>query len=433
MNTHNSTERNYINQVLISILFKFMAVGLTFMAVPILIEKFGVSGYGMWSILLSVLMWMNLLDFGLPAYLQTRVAKTNANGIQESVISSEVGQSYVLIAFLNLIMLGFILGSYIFVGTFDLNFRFFDGKHVSMTLVFVGVALAGVNVISSVIHGVVGGMRRSSLVSISQFIAAAMFFSSIFLIQGLSIEMALILNFSFLSVSNFLISLWQYRTTPIVRPKFKLNKKIIYSLWGRGGGFVLINLSVLVLFSTDRLVMGLLTNVESVAAYDLVFKIFGVFLMGHGLISMPLWGPYAYEFERGNFSWIIRMLWIQVLIFLVFFILMFVVLLLMEPLLRLWIGNVISIETSLAWAVLAYVSIALWNNIFAMLINGIGNIALQVKISLVAALINIPISYFLVESFGFGPEGVVWGTVIALLLPGVIMPIQALSFIRIRK
>ena len=87
-----------------------------------------------------------------------------------------------------------------------------------------------------------------------------------------------------------------------------------------------------------------------------------------------------------------------------------------------WMGGVeyYSREVFLAMAILT--ALMNWSSIFSTLFNGIGVLKIQVYISIVAIFVNIPLSIILVKWYGFGVEGIIYGTIASLSIFGIIAP-----------
>ena len=68
--------------------------------------------------------------------------------------------------------------------------------------------------------------------------------------------------------------------------------------------------------------------------------------------------------------------------------------------------------------------ITVWNNIFAIFVNGIGKINVQIFTAVTGAVLNIPLSIFFVSYVGLGVSGVVFATCVSLLIGSVFIPIH---------
>jgi Na+-driven multidrug efflux pump len=104
--------------------------------------------------------------------------------------------------------------------------------------------------------------------------------------------------------------------------------------------------------------------------------------------------------------------------------------LLIKPIVAIWIGHEIEVSEPLVISVGLYVLISTWNNIFAMLVNGVGAIKLQLYTSVVAMIINVPLAILFVRWFGLGLSGVVLATVISLFMAAVVLPFQVFKIIQ---
>ena len=67
---------------------------------------------------------------------------------------------------------------------------------------------------------------------------------------------------------------------------------------------------------------------------------------------------------------------------------------------------------------------------FAIVVNGIGEIGLQLKTAIVGMVANIPLSILLVKGVGLKVEGVVWATVLSLFSFALLAPFQVRYLLR---
>jgi Na+-driven multidrug efflux pump len=71
-----------------------------------------------------------------------------------------------------------------------------------------------------------------------------------------------------------------------------------------------------------------------------------------------------------------------------------------------------------------FIIISIWNNNYALFVNGIGKIKLQMYTAIIAGIINIPISVYFAKSLHYGSGGVILGTVVSLSIFAIVGPIQ---------
>jgi Na+-driven multidrug efflux pump len=106
--------------------------------------------------------------------------------------------------------------------------------------------------------------------------------------------------------------------------------------------------------------------------------------------------------------------------------------LLIKPIIALWIGHEMPVSQSLVISISLFVLVSTWNNIYAMFLNGIGEIKLQLYTALIAMFINIPLAIYFVKWLDLGLSGVVLATVVSLSLPAIAVTIQVNQIIRKR-
>ena len=95
-----------------------------------------------------------------------------------------------------------------------------------------------------------------------------------------------------------------------------------------------------------------------------------------------------------------------------------------KNIIAIWINKELVVSTSLVISVAIFVVISCWNNIYAMFINGIGEVKLQLYTSILAMVINVPLAIFFVKTLNLGLSGVMMATVISLLGSAIALPIQ---------
>ncbi|HKK68342.1 MAG TPA: hypothetical protein VJ946_09020, partial [Bacteroidales bacterium] len=91
---------------------------------------------------------------------------------------------------------------------------------------------------------------------------------------------------------------------------------------------------------------------------------------------------------------------------------------------RIWIGDMVIVPFHLSALMMFFFTMKTWNNVFVYLINGVGKIRLQLYMSIVIAVINIPLSIFFAKNLEMGSAGVILGTIVCLTFGAVLHPLQ---------
>lgn len=423
---------NYLRQIKGSFFFKGLAVAASFLAIPLMIRYLGQEQFGVWSTLLSVMSWIVFFDLGLGNGLRNKLAESIArNEIYKA--NSYVSSAYSLIGLISIASFALSI-----IAAFAIPWqRVFNTSSVTESTLRYTVLLTAFFIILnfwiSLINQVLNAVQKTSVVVFGQFLSNAFSLILVFIVikttSSSVIYMAAVYGFS-LVISNLLLSIWFYRSNRSFVPSFSLSIQHIQPLLSLGIQFFIIQIAALVIFTTHRILITQFFGPQHVTQYDVVFKLFSIITLIHSLITVPLWSSYTDAYHRGDYLWLKGTLKKQFAIFFLIVLASLTMLFLTNPIVSLWIGEDISISMPLVISITAFILISVWNNIFAYFVNGVGEVRPQLYSAIIAMLINIPIAIILTKHFGFGIEGVVWSTVLSLLLFAIIGPIQVYSILK---
>lgn len=211
------------------------------------------------------------------------------------------------------------------------------------------------------------------------------------------------------------------------RPSIKhVDFKHMKDLLNLGVRFFIIQIAVLIIFSTDNMIITQVLGPEEVTPYDLARRYTGIAAMVFSLILRPFWSAFTEAIAKDDTNWIkgvlgkLKTLWLLLVLGVAGLIAI------SDWAYRIWINDdSIHVPMVLTIYMGIYVLISTWNEIFVQFINGSGKITLQYYLAIFLAVLNIPLSIFLADNMGMGSAGVILGTCITLF-PGVIInPYQA--------
>jgi O-antigen/teichoic acid export membrane protein len=280
-----------------------------------------------------------------------------------------------------------------------------------------------VGLISSVLHAV----QKSSVVVIGQlifnFLSLVFVFCLVQFGHSSLILLALLYGVALIS-SNILLSAWFYKKNPNLTPRFTLSFQHVKPLLGHGAQFFVLQIAVLVIFTTDKIIISQIFGPEYVTSYDVIFKLFAIVTLVYGLISAPVWSSYTEAFHQSDYVWIGGALRKQLGIFLLVVIAVVGLIFCAQEIIALWVGSDILAPMSLVVSVGLFVLISTWNNIYASFLNGIGRIKIQMYTAIIAMTINVPMAIQFAKYLDWGISGVVLATCLSLMLFGVAGPLE---------
>lgn len=424
--------RNYISQIKGSFVFKGLAVAASFFAVPLMIRYLGQEQFGVWSTILSVMSWIVFFDLGIGNGLRNKIAEALAkNDFAEA--SRYISSGYSLIGFISL----FLFVVMAIANSFIPWQKVFNTTIVTEDMLRYSVLISAffifLNFWLSLINQILNAVQKTSAIVFGQFISNALALAFAFALMKLTdaslLYLAVAYGISLIS-TNSLLSLWFYRKRRDLIPKLSLDTRHIRPLLSLGLQFFVIQVAVLVIFTTDKILITQLFGPQYVTQYDVVFKLFGTITIVYSLITAPLWSSYTDAYHRGDFAWIKGILRKQFVIFGLIVLAAMVMVAMAKPIIALWIGDDLEVSMPLIISMGAFILVSTWNNIFSYFVNGIGEIKLQLFSSAIAMLLNIPLAIFFTKYLGFGIDGIVLATCVSLSLFAVLGPFQVYAILK---
>ena len=426
---------NYVRQVKGSVFFKGLAVAATFLAVPLMIRYLGQEQYGIWSTLLSIMSWVVFFDLGIGNGLRNKLAESLAKH-QVSEAAGYIASGYTWIGAIS-VLLFVLIASAVWLIPWQ---TVFNTQAVSTSTLRNAVLIAAFFVLLNfwlgLINQILNAVQKTSSVVLGQLISNASALLMVFVLNQATDTSLLYLVAAYggsMALANLLLSLWFYNQHRELRPRFSFDRQHIHPLLSVGLQFFVIQITVLIIFTTDKILITQLFGPQYVTQYDVVFKLFSIITIFHGLLTAPLWSAYTDAYHHADFNWIRDALRKQLLMFVGIMLATITLVLMARPIISWWIGNAVPVSSWLVISMGAFILVSTWNNIYAYLLNGIGEIKVQLFTAVIAMLINIPLSILLVKYFDFGVHGVVWATCLSLSIFAIVGPLQVMSILVVKK
>jgi len=408
-----NTFKNYI--------FKLSLMLVNFIAVPITINYLGVEKYGLWSIILSVISWMNISDFGIGNGLRNRIAEGMANK-KFNKVKEYISSAYYSLSIISIIIL--VLSSLI-ISILSNVYKFNSELKISLYIMVIGFSI---NFILGISRYVAYGNQKSSLVGFTQLIASILSVLGIIAIRNNFIGNIILLSFVYnvsLIASNLYLTFVVFSNHKVILPSYKLaSRDSIKDISNLGIKFFIIQLCGIVLFSTDNLIISTFINLESVTTYNIISKVFNSISTLFSIVLIAVWSGVTHAYAENEIQWIRSAILKLQKMLLGLVLIVGVIGLFFNRIVDMWIQQHILFSYELIVIFSLYTVLLGWNGIYVNVINGIGNINLQLITSIIGAIINIPLSIFLAVQMNMGMVGVKLATLICIMISSVVLPIQ---------
>jgi O-antigen/teichoic acid export membrane protein len=415
------------NIVLLGVM-KVVSILSGLLIVPLTLNFLTTTEYGVWLTLSSIVGWIVYFDVGLGNGLRNRFAEALATG------NTHLARIYVSTTyFLVFLIVG--CGLIIFLG---IN-HFLDWQKIlkaysiplpvlNLLVLFVVVSFS-LRFVFSLIGTVLTADQEPGRAGMIELTINLVSLGAVYVLTKLSASSLLtfgIVLSSVVVIVPAMASIWFYsRRYRSVAPAVHLIQlKYAKPLANIGVQFFIIQITALIVFSTSSLLIANFLGPAEVTAYNIVFKYFGVVSMLFGIAVAPFWSAFTDAFHKNEFDWIKNSARKLVGIWILASAVTVLMLIVSQPVYKLWVGNKVAVPFTLSLAMALYVTISNWNSIFASFLNGTGRIRLQLYSSIVIGMLNIPLAYVLVKYFQWGSAGVVAATSFCLFIGSIWAPIQ---------
>lgn len=420
--------------ILFGTTFKGISIILNFLIVSILISFLGKVEYGIWVTIFSIVNWIFTFDLGIGQGLRNKLTESlSLNDYNKAC--QIISTSYIFITLFSIII--FIIG-FIFIYLIDfqdlLNYKERTNSYLQR-FVFLSLFFTIVNFILSLYKKLFLAIHKSFNVELINMLFQSFYLVFILFWINFNLEKSLITLIIIFGMVNLVVSLF---ATYVF---FKLQDKISFSfysfnlsegklLFGLGSKFFIINISLLIILSTDNLIISNLLGPSFVTDYFTIQKVFQFLIVVFTVVLSASWGLYSEAITNKDFKWISKNLKKMNIYFLGVLFLGVTIFSFIDFILNIWIGeNLVRIPKGLAFCNLVYVLIFCYTNIYMFFINASNKINVQMYLYIFGAILNLPLSFLFVK-FLDSSTGVILSTILCFLPLLFIMPIQSKRIIK---
>ena len=207
------------------------------------------------------------------------------------------------------------------------------------------------------------------------------------------------------------------------------DKSYLKDVLSVGLKFFVIQIAVLIIFSTDNFLITQLYLPAEVASYSFVYKYFSVISLAFGIIATPLWTMYTDAYKKNDIVWMEGNIKRMLKLFAIAVFAVIIMTLLSDFVMHIWLGKSYNSTMLFVFVVGVYTLQTVWNNIFVIPLNAMGKLNTQMGLAIWAALINIPLAIFLSHLIG-NVISIVIANILSLLLGSIVSYVQFYKEIR---
>lgn len=428
----NYSKKTLYRNSLLSVVYKFASMILSFISAPLVLKCLGQEKYGVWASLLSIVSWIYYFDLGIGNGLRNKLAMSIANNdAKES--KKLLSVSYVMISLMALAIfaLAFVVLQFFDVGK-ALEIDYLD-ENVN-TIILCALFFACINFVASLANNTLYALQRSSAVSF--FNVLGQLFYLIAMVIYLFTDSELLLFVAIAEgvaqlLKNIVESVYVYGKHRELCFTFR-NIDFSYSkvIMTFGLQVFAMNMAALVLNTGDNLVITKFLGAADVTPYNFCYKYFGMINGVFVAIITPLLSAYTAAYAKHDTKWIYRTLRKSLLLYLVFFVGTVIFGFIFEPFAKIWLQQDLNYDRSLIFYTGLYYVLLMFTHCFSTLLMGLGVIGKATIVSAIEAITNVPISIFLAVNCHMGVNGVILGSVICMAMGVVVYPVIASKVVK---
>lgn len=422
---YNIENNNLKLNIIFNFFLKGISIGINFLLIPLMLRYLDNEEYGVWILILSITGWIYTFDIGIGNGLKNKISQylvlKKYNEIKRFIITS-----YIVVSIISFIIFIILFISLKYFNLHDyLNINFLDEKKIFYLLI-INIGFVCFNFILSLCNNIFIGSQKVcfsylnnalsqffillSIIGLSFKKEKSIFYLSIF--YGLSI-----------SFSHIILTVVYFWKNKLIIPKISdisLNK--ISNIVNIGGKIFFIQISGLIIFTTDNFIISRFLGPEKIVEYSIVNKFFSIPIIIISLILTPIWPKSTEKYYLKDYKWFANILKKFNKFFIGIFICIFIMVIIGGKVINIWTRS--KITPSFYLILLNAISTLLicYSNIFGTFLCGINETSLFMWVALSQSFFNLILSYYFIKYTNLKVNGVVLATCLCMLESAVILP-----------
>ncbi len=404
--------------IILNFLFKISSLAISFATIPMTIKFLGNEEYGIWALILSIIIWINNFDIGIGNSLKNKIAENivleNREELKKNIASGYAGVIIIgiLIFILSIIILNIVsIENIVKVKSIE--------KGEVKRIFEISIFFISLNFILGICNSIFTGFQKSYISSLNNFLYQLLnLIMILILIKYCKNEKLFILSivYGIATILPNLIStiIFFLKNKSLIFKIKDISKIRIQNLFNVGLRIFIMQLCGIVIFFTDNWMISYFIGVSEVGEYSVVNKLFSIFIIFFGILLTPIWPAITQAYHIKNKEWIESTIKKMMKLYTMIFIITIFLIPFSKKIINYWtIGQ---IDPKLTLVILVGISTLLINftSIYATIILGIGEVQNIMFLNIIQAILNILLSYYFVKKLNLGVNGIILATCVCL-------------------
>ena len=195
-----------------------------------------------------------------------------------------------------------------------------------------------------------------------------------------------------------------------------------------GGKFLITQIGVMFIFSSDQYVISNAFGPSEVAIYEVVTKYFQFPVLVFMAVLNPMWSVFAKNYVDRNKEALSDSFRKFNKYYIAIIIVHIVAMLLCPFVLKLWIKETINVPAYFILLTALVATLRIFTVFYTYFLYGVGRLNLYILVLILSVVVKVPLSYLFIK-LGFGINSVVLSSIVILILWTIIFPLKSYRII----
>lgn len=411
---------------------KGLSIIVSLLLVPLTIDYVNPTQYGIWLTLSSIIAWFSFFDIGFANGLRNRFAEAIANQNFEKA-RIYVSTTYAILVLIFTVILVLFFGINFFVDwSVILNTTPNMATELS-TVALIVFSFFCIQMVLKTISTILLADQKPAMSAFLDTLGQLISLIIIFILTKTTNGSLINLGFAFglapivvLGIS----SIWFFRKVyRIYSPSVKyVNFTYTKYIMKLGIKFFIIQIAVIVIYQSSNIIISHVSGPVDVTVFNIAYKYIGILLMAFAILTSPYWSAFTEAYVEKDYSWMISTVKKLRKINYLLVIAVIVILIISNPVYKLWIGDAVIIPFSVSASISLFVIILSLITLNTHILNGFGKIKLQLITYSIGTILHVPTAILLGKKLGI--IGVVFSASFYCLIIGIFSVIQVNKLIQ---
>lgn len=408
----------------VNVLSTLLNFAVFFISVPLTVEYLGEERFGIWMTVASIAGMLSFLDFGVGNGMVSQVARFRVEE-QGKNLRNTVTRGLIILSGIGALVAAVLSGlNELFPLVDFVKLETDAAKRDTELLCSLFIILFAISIPLNGILKILSGMQLSWVSNLVRALSSLISIFAVIYLAGIEAEPGYLLFATYgVQVLAPLVVIPYFVMKKLFGPlsacRWSEAREQYAQLFQIGGLFLALQIGIMCGWGADALIVSTLSGVAAVAQFAVAQRLFQLVRIPLTIINTPLWAAYADAYAHGDIKFIRRTLAASLLLTTALgTAISAVVLYSSEWILDVWLGDKIEVSRGLLIGFAVWKVVESIGNSLSMALNGLHIVKEQVISVVMLCLLVLPMKFYFTPEYG--PQAVVWSTVIAFLLSTIL-------------